>query len=145
VCRDGGLTSAARKRSRKRTVFSASRLLMAALLTAVNVTRGVSLTECGRVADGVLTRLVGLLRDKALEHGDGLWIIPCNSIHSIGMKFIFDAVFLDKDLRVVHLVREMKPWRASKMVFAAHSVLELPAGLIDKTATEIGDQFEMKR
>jgi len=60
------------------------------------------------------------------------------------MKFVFDAIFLDKNLRVVHLVREMKPWRISKMVFSAHSVLELPAGLISQTATELGDQFEMR-
>jgi len=118
---------------------------MAELLTAINVTRGVRLTERGRVADTLLTRLVGLLRDKTLESGDGLWIVPCNSIHSIGMKFVFDAVFLDKNLRVVHLVHEMKPWRISKIVFSAHSVLELPAGLISQTATEMGDQFEMRK
>jgi uncharacterized membrane protein (UPF0127 family) len=118
---------------------------MSAPLTAINVTRGVKLTECGRVADRFSTRLVGLLRDKALAHGDGLWILPCNSIHSIGMKFIFDAVFLDKNLRVVHLIHEMKAWRASKIVFAAHSVLELPAGIIAQSATVIGDQFEMQR
>jgi len=118
---------------------------MADFLTAINTTREVRLTECGRVADGFYTRLVGLLRDKTLEYGDGLWITSCNSIHSIGMKFTFDAVFLDKNLRVVHLVREMKPWRISKMVFAAHSVLELPAGLISQTATEVGDQFEMRQ
>lgn len=118
---------------------------MAAQLTAINVTRGVSLTECARVAENAWTRLVGLLRDRALAQGDGLWIVPCNSIHSFGMKFIFDAVFLDKDLRVVHLMREMKPWRISKIVFSARSVLELPAGLIEKTATQVGDQFEMKR
>jgi uncharacterized membrane protein (UPF0127 family) len=114
-------------------------------LTAINVTRGVRLTGCGRVADTFLTRLVGLLGDKQLEFGDGMWIVPCNSIHSIGMRFQFDAVFLDKHLRVVHLVREMKPWRISKIVFSAHSVLELPAGLIVQTATEMGDQFEMRR
>jgi uncharacterized membrane protein (UPF0127 family) len=118
---------------------------MANLLTAINVTRGVQLTQCGRVADNFYTRLVGLLRDKTLEHGDGLWISPCNSIHSIGMHFIFDAIFLDKNLRVVHLVREMKPWRISKMIFAADSVLELPAGLIAQTGTEVGDQFDMQR
>ena len=117
---------------------------MADLLTAINVTRDVRLTQCGRIGDNFYTRLVGLLRDRALEHGDGLWIIPCNSIHSIGMRFIFDAVFLDKNLRVVHLVREMKPWRISKMVFSAHSVLELPAGLISQTGTELEDQFEMR-
>jgi len=117
---------------------------MANLLTAINVTRDVRLAECGRVADTFFTRLVGLLRDRTLEYGDGLWIVPCNSIHSIGMRFKFDAVFLDKNLRVVHLVREMKPWRISKMVFSAHSILELPAGLIAQTATELGDQFEMR-
>ena len=117
---------------------------MTDLLTAINVTREVRLTECGRIADSFLTRLVGLLRDKTLEYGDGLWIKPCNSIHSIGMRFVFDAIFLDKNLRVVHLVHEMKPWRISKMVFSAHSVLELPAGLISQTATELGDQFEMR-
>jgi len=118
---------------------------MADLLNAINVTRGVSLTECGRIADTFSTRLVGLLRDKRLAHGEGLWIRHCNSIHSIGMHFIFDAIFLDKNLRVVHLVREMKPWRASKIVLSADSVLEVPAGLITHSATELGDQFEMRK
>jgi len=118
---------------------------MTSCLTAINTTRGVRLTECARVADGFYTRLIGLLRDRQLEHGDGLWIVPCNSIHSIGMKFIFDAVFLDKELRVVHLMQEMKPWRISKMVFSSHSVLEVPAGIIAQTGTEIGDMFEMRR
>jgi len=114
-------------------------------LTAINTTRGTRLTECGRVADNFLTRLVGLLRDKQLEFGDGLWIVPCNSIHSIGMKFDFDAVFLDKDLKAVHLMSKMKPWRVSPMVWQAHSVLEVPAGMIFQTATQLGDQFEMRR
>jgi uncharacterized membrane protein (UPF0127 family) len=61
------------------------------------------------------------------------------------MRFTFDAIFLDKDLRVVHLAPEMKPWRISKMVFSAKSVLELPAGFIFQTGTELGDQFEMRR
>ncbi len=113
-------------------------------LTAINTTRGVNLTDRGRVADTFLTRLVGLLRDQHLEPGDGLWITPCNSIHSIGMKFVFDAVFLDKNLKVVHLMSDMKAWRASPMVWSAHSVLELPAGTILRTATQLGDQFEMR-
>lgn len=115
-------------------------------LTAINTTRGVRLTECGRVAENFYTRLVGLLNDKyPLEYGSGLWIKPCNSIHSWGMRFRFDAIFLDKNLRVVHLIRDMKRWSVSKMVFSAHSVLEVPSGIIVQTGTEIGDQFEMKR
>jgi uncharacterized membrane protein (UPF0127 family) len=118
---------------------------MADRLTAINTTRGVHVTECARIAENPWTRLVGLLADRSLEFGDGMWIVPCNSIHSFSMRFVFDAIFLDKDHRVVHLVREMKPWRASKMVLSAHSVLEVPAGLIRQTATDLGDQFEMKR
>jgi uncharacterized membrane protein (UPF0127 family) len=114
-------------------------------LTAINVTRGASLADCARVAENPWTRLVGLLRDKSLAQGDGLWIVPCNSIHSFFMRFIFDAVFLDKDLRVVHLMSEMKPWRISKMVFSAHSVLELPPGTIAATQTQMGDQLQMRR
>jgi uncharacterized protein len=118
---------------------------MANLLTATNLTRGTRLTERGRVADNAISRLVGLLRDKMLAEGDGLWIVPCNSIHSFWMKFEFDAIFLDKNLRVVHLMQEMKPWRISKLVFSAHSVLEVPAGLIARSATEVGDTLEMRR
>jgi uncharacterized membrane protein (UPF0127 family) len=118
---------------------------MADRLIATNVTRGVNLTECGRVAETVWTRLVGLLRDKGLAQGDGLWIVPCNSIHSFAMKFTFDAVFLSRELKVVHLLGEMKPWRISPMKFTAHSVLELPAGVIAASGTELGDQFEMRR
>src|SRR5579871_3223608 len=94
--------------------------------TAINVTRQVTLGPRIRVADTSLERGVGLLKDTGLSEGDGLWIVPCNSIHSFCMKFVFDAIFLDRDLRVVHLVREMKPWRISAIKFSAKSVLELP-------------------
>ena len=117
---------------------------MAHRLTATNLTRGVNLVEGGRVADSILGRLVGLLRDRMLAEGDGLWIVPCNSIHSFAMKFIFDAVFLSRDLRVVHLMPEMKPWRMSPIKFGAHSVLEVPAGLIARSNTQLGDQFAMR-
>jgi uncharacterized membrane protein (UPF0127 family) len=118
---------------------------MGARLHAFNATRGVVLADRARVADNLWTRLVGLLRDTHLDEGDGLWIKPCNSIHSFAMKFVFDAVFLDKDLRVVHLMSEMLPWKTSKLVFAAKSVLELPAGAIARSGTQLGDQFEMQK
>jgi hypothetical protein len=118
---------------------------MRSRLIAINSTRGVRLTECARLADTFSTRLIGLLCDRQLQYGDGLWLIPCNSIHSLGMKFAFDAIFLDPKLQVVHLISDMKPWRISKMVFSARSVLELPSGLISQTATQLGDQFEMRK
>ena len=118
---------------------------MAARLIAINSTRGTRLTERARVAENPLTRVVGLLRDRDLAEGDGLWIIPCNSIHSFAMRFIFDAVFLNEKMCVVHLHPEMKPWRISSMVLASRSVLELPAGTIARSGTKLGDQFEMRR
>jgi uncharacterized membrane protein (UPF0127 family) len=119
--------------------------MTSARLTAFNATRGIVLADHARVADSLWTRLVGLLRDTHLDDGDGLWIVPCNSIHSFAMKFVFDAVFLDKNLRVVHLMSEMPPWKTSKMIFAAKSVLELPAGAIARSGTQLGDQFEMTK
>ena len=118
---------------------------MASRLTVNNLTRDHRLLRCGRIADNLPTRVVGLLLDSTLAEGGGLWIIPCNSIHSIGMRFVFDAVFLDKHLRVVHLVQEMKPWRISKMIFSSHSVLEIPPGLISQSGTQLGDQLEMRK
>ena len=117
---------------------------MAHRLIATNLTRGINLAERARVADSVWTRVVGFLRDTELADGDGLWIVPCNSIHSFAMKFPFDAVFLDRDLKVVHLVEEMKPWRISPIKFASHGVLEIPAGAIARSGTKPGDQIELR-
>jgi uncharacterized membrane protein (UPF0127 family) len=113
--------------------------------TAINLTRRVMLATHVRVADTSRERGIGLLKDTELPEDHGLWIVPCNSIHSFAMKFIFDAIFLDRDLRVVHLVSEMKPWRASRIKFSAKSVLELPAGIIAGSGTELGDQVELQR
>ena len=114
---------------------------MAGRILVVNATRGVVMAQAARVAD---TRVVGLLLDRSLSEGDGLWIKPCNSVHSFAMRFVFDAVFLDGQLRVVHLKPEMKPWGVSRMVLEARTVLELPAGAIAKSGTLLGDQLEMR-
>ena len=118
---------------------------MAQRLTAMNLTRGVTVADSARVADRAWTRLVGLLRERHLALGDGLWITPCNSIHSFAMKFVFDAIFLDSSLKVVHLEQEMKPWRVSSIILSARSVLELPSGTVAQSQTELGDQFQMTR
>jgi uncharacterized membrane protein (UPF0127 family) len=119
--------------------------MTAGRLIAVNATRGVPLADGARVADTIWSRVVGLLREAELAEGGGLWIVPCNSIHSFAMRFAFDAIFLDRELRVVRLQAEMKPWRVSAIVFQAHSVLEVPAGTIARSGTQVGDQFEMGR
>ncbi len=113
-------------------------------LRVTNEARGAVLVEAGHLADNAMTRVVGLLGHAKLDAGDGLLIVPCNSIHSMFMRFRFDALFLDKTGKVVHFIENMGPWRASKMVFSAKSVLELPAGVIAQTGTQLGDVLKIE-
>lgn len=110
----------------------------------INQTRKTVVVENLEMADNYLKRLVGLMGRPGLAQGQGLWIIPCNDIHSFFMRFEFDAVFLDKEHRVLYTLERMKPWRISKIVRGGKIVLELPAGAIADTHTEIGDQLELR-
>ena len=107
-----------------------------------NRTRNVVLSDRTRVANTMVTRMVGLLTTKGLGAGEGLWIEPCNSIHTWFMKFTIDAVFLDKKGNVVKVASRMKPWKLTAIARKARGVLELPEGTIEKTGTQIGDEVE---
>lgn len=109
-----------------------------------NATRNKVLSDRTRVADTMVSRFVGLLTTKGLEEGEGLWIEPCNSIHTWFMKFTIDAVFLDKQGNVVKVASRMKPWKLTAIARKARGVLELPEGMIEKTGTQVGDQVERK-
>jgi uncharacterized membrane protein (UPF0127 family) len=106
----------------------------------VNTTRNRVLAEQAWEAMSFGTRLKGLLGRTGLDEGEGVYIRPCNSIHSFFMKFRFDAAFVDEQGRVLHVIRAMKPWRISKIVVGAVGVVELPAGVLE--GTSIGDQLE---
>ena len=95
-----------------------------------------------KIADNFFKRVKGLLGRKALDKGEGLHIIPCNSIHSFFMKFNFDAIFLNKNNEVVYLIEEMPAWHVSKICFSAYSVVELQSGVIKETETSISDVLE---
>lgn len=99
------------------------------------------LVDRGWVAATMWSRVQGLLGRKGLEPGEGLLITPCNSIHSMWMRFRFDALFLDREGTVLHAIHDMKAWRISRIVFGAHQVLELPSGVIAATGTEKGDRL----
>jgi uncharacterized membrane protein (UPF0127 family) len=108
-----------------------------------NLTRKVELADRAEVADTSAKRRTGLLKHTGLEPGEGLWIVPCESVHSFFMKFTIDVLYLDRKHRVKKIRPEMAPWRISGCL-TAHSVLELPAGTITRTGTERGDQLEIK-
>ena len=97
------------------------------------------------VADSIVGRLIGLLGKRSLNPDSGVWIVPANAIHTVGMLFTFDLVFVDKDLKVVGLRELIRPFRVTRPNFRAESVIELPAHSIFKSRTEVGDQLVIER
>ncbi len=113
-------------------------------MRAVNRTRNAVLVERGLIAANVWARMRGLLGHPPLESGEGLLLKGEKAIHTIGMSFSIDALFLDRNGRVVHMLKAMPPLRASPMVWRGQDVLELPAGKITETGTALGDQIEIE-
>jgi len=110
---------------------------------AINLTKKTWLATKVRKADNFITRLLGLLKRTNLGPEEALWLMPSKGIHTIGMKFPIDVVFLNKTNRVLGIVPGMPPNRVSGIRLAGYSVLELPKGTIRKSRTEVGDQFEI--
>jgi uncharacterized membrane protein (UPF0127 family) len=108
-----------------------------------NVTQDRLLADRALEARSFSTRFIGLMGKKDLPFGEGLHIVPCNSIHTFFMRIPIDALFLDRSLKVVKALSAVPPWRATRVYFAAHSVLELPAGTILASGTKDGDQLEL--
>ncbi len=107
-----------------------------------NKTSGKMLAATADVAETFISRLVGLLNTACLSPGQGLYIAPCSQIHMIGMKYAIDAVFMDRQGMVVGLCKEIKPGQISALYPKAYACLELPAGMIENTQTNPGDQIE---
>lgn len=83
-------------------------------------------------------RLGGLLVLERLQDRQALWITPCNSIHTFGMKYGLDLVYLDKKNIVCGLVNNVKPWRMS-LCLKAHTTMELLVGSIKQFDIRLGD------
>ncbi|WP_129689925.1 DUF192 domain-containing protein [Gottfriedia acidiceleris] len=94
-------------------------------------------------ADKFTSRLKGLMFRKKPLNQEGLWIIPCNSIHMCFMNFPIDVVFLNKNKQIVKLINNLQPWKFVAPVSDAYSVLELPVGVIEEFKLEIGQILEL--
>jgi uncharacterized protein len=92
------------------------------------------------VADSPVSRLRGLLGRSELRPGEGLLLRPASAIHTCFMRFPIDAVFLDRDWRVVGISGDVRPWRAAGNR-GAKAVLELPAGESSRRGLEVGDRL----
>lgn len=107
---------------------------------AINQTRGVVLAEDVRLALGPWTRLRGLLGTAPLEPGAGLLLRPCNAVHTCFMGYVIDVLFLDEGGRVLGLRADLRPWRFTSIYSAALATLELPAGVLGRSGTVVGDE-----
>ena len=92
------------------------------------------------LADTALARMRGLLGRRELPSGEGILLRPASSVHMAFMRFPIDAVFLDRDLRVLKVASDLRPWRAAGSR-GAKAVLEIPAGEAERRGLTVGDRL----
>jgi uncharacterized membrane protein (UPF0127 family) len=108
-----------------------------------NLSRDSMLADCIHLAGTSQDRRTGLLHHEDLPPGSGLWIDPCEAIHTFQMKFAIDVAFLDRKHRVIKVRKDVGPRRICLCLHAS-SVLELPVGAIAISRTEPGDLLEIR-
>jgi uncharacterized protein len=113
-------------------------------LRITNRRSGEVLTTHAGIANTSELRRRGLLQHTSLEPGDGLWIAPCEAVHCFGMKFSIDVIYLSKKKKILKIRPNMGKNRIS-FCLRAHSVLELPAGTVEKSGTLVGDDLDFEK
>lgn len=93
------------------------------------------------VAETLMARTIGLLGRSHLEADTGLWLEPCNSIHTLAMRFPIDVLFLDREGHAIRLVSALRPWRFCGPVRGARVVVELPAGTLVEKNIQQGARY----
>lgn len=111
---------------------------------AVNVTKGVLVASRVEWAGTSEARRRGLLGRDRIDASEGAYIVPTQWIHMFGMRFPIDVAFLADDGRVLHMCHALDPNRLSPIVWRAEGALELAAGTLERTDTEIGDIIELR-
>jgi uncharacterized membrane protein (UPF0127 family) len=91
-----------------------------------------------RLATGMFQRMRGLLGVRSLDADEGLWIQPCNSVHTFFMRFPIDVAFLDKEGVVLKIVPRLRPFRMASGGRRARSALELAPGAAARLGLEVG-------
>ena len=111
-------------------------------MTEIALRREDGTVVCERcvLADTALTRMKGLLGRRELPSGEGIWLKPASSVHMAFMRFAIDAVFLDRDDRVVKIAEDLRPWRMAGSR-GAKSVIELTAGEAKRRGLKAGDRL----
>ena len=95
-------------------------------------------------ANTFFKRFKGLMGRKSLAEGAGLFLEPCNQIHTFGMKFAIDTLTLDKDNVILYIDHEIQPGKIRKMVSKGRRVLELPSGTANKYMLQVGQVISVE-
>jgi uncharacterized membrane protein (UPF0127 family) len=113
-------------------------------LMATNMETGAVVASRVDVAAKRVERAVGLLTRSGLHQGEGLFITPCRGVHTWFMRFSIDILALNDQGVVVDAVADLRPWRIRLPRPGGVNVLELPAGSLSRSKTEVGHRIEMK-
>lgn len=97
-----------------------------------------------KIADSFFTRLAGLMFQKKLPQATGLLLAPCNSVHMCFMRFSIDVIYLDKDYKILKLVKNLRPWIGLSMCSNAWATLEMTAGEADRFGLAVGNKLIRK-
>jgi len=107
-----------------------------------NETRGTVLAERVKVVDTFAGRFRGLmLTDSFPSETDAIILKPCNSVHTMLMRYPIDIIFIGKDNQVLHCCHNLAPGRLSPVIRGAKAVAELPTGTVGYSDTSIGDRL----
>ena len=93
------------------------------------------------IADSLWRQTVGLLGRDSLDTDAGLWLEPCNGVHTIGMRFAIDLMFLNRDGVALKLFQNVPPSRIVGIYLRARVVVELPAGTLSRQKIESGNRY----
>jgi uncharacterized membrane protein (UPF0127 family) len=94
-------------------------------------------------ADTIFARLKGLIGRVRLSFDEGLWVVPSRGVHTVGVLFPVDLIYLDGGHRVIHVVEHFPTFRIAPLKTQAASVLELPPHTIYSSQTQLGDQLQI--
>ncbi len=108
-------------------------------------TTGICLADNLVLANTACKRLRGLMGRKALAPNEALWLRPCSSVHTFWMRFAIDVLWLDRQLRIVKIIPNLRPFRLTLPASQAVSIIELPAHSIRQHDLNVGDALRVEK
>lgn len=113
-------------------------------MASLRTEEGIEVAANVTTASSFFSRAIGLLGRKNLANSQALLFKPGGSIHTLGMRFAIDVVFLDAEYQVLKLCPNVRPWRACRAPRQTRYTLELKHGRIDATRLQVGEKLVLR-